>query len=107
VVKRERRVDVLGRDRRRAVEEGVDQREADAVRFDARGELAGEPGLRLGEVLVGAVPEGPRMVGDAESAGVAGGGDGECQLAGQTLDVADREPSETREIEAVASPSRG
>ena len=53
VLERERGVEVFGRDRGGAVEERVDEREADDVRFGAGGELSGEAGLRFGELLVG------------------------------------------------------
>ena len=46
-----RRLDLPG-----GVEQGVDEREADRVRFGAGADRAGDPGLGFGELLVGVCP---------------------------------------------------
>jgi hypothetical protein len=81
VLQRERGVEVVGLDRRGAVEQRVDEREADGVRFGAGGELAGESGLRLGELPVGVVPERAGGVGEPQLAGVAGSGERDRERA--------------------------
>ena len=81
VLERERGLEVVGLDRGGAVQQRVDEREADGVRFGAGGELAGDPGLWLGEPAVGVMPERAGVVGEAELAGVAAGGDRERERA--------------------------
>ena len=65
VPERERGVQVLGADLVLAVEQRVDQREADRVRFSAGGDVAGKPVVRLGELRVGVPPQLPRVRGRA------------------------------------------
>jgi hypothetical protein len=50
-------VKVLGSDLGGAVGECVEEREADHVRLSAGGDLADDPVLWLGELLVGVMPE--------------------------------------------------
>ena len=57
VVEGERGGQVLRADLSLAVGEGVDEREADRVRFGAGGDLADDPGRGVGELSVGVVPE--------------------------------------------------
>ena len=57
VPERERGVEMLGLDRLLSVEQRVEQREPDDVRFGAGGELSGEPVGGLGELRVGVPPE--------------------------------------------------
>jgi hypothetical protein len=52
-------VEVLRFDAASAIEERVGEREADDVGFGAGSDLGGEPGLGLGQVAVGVVPEHP------------------------------------------------
>jgi hypothetical protein len=57
VVQGERGGEVLGADVVVAVGEGVDECESDDVRLSAGGDLADDPGLRLGgELAVGVMP---------------------------------------------------
>jgi hypothetical protein len=57
VVERERGVEVRRADVVLAVGEGVEEREADRVRFGAGGDLADDPGVGFGELSVGVMPE--------------------------------------------------
>ena len=56
VPERERGVQVDGLDLAGVVEQRVEERKADGVRFGARCDRAGDPGLGLGELLVGVCP---------------------------------------------------
>ena len=69
VPERKRSVEVLGADRAGAVEQRVDQREADRVRLGAGGELAGEPFGGVGELRVGVPPQLACVVGERDAAG--------------------------------------
>ena len=68
VPERERGVQVLGLDLGLAVEQCVDQREADGVRFGAGGDVPGEPVERLGELRVGVPPQLSRVGGEPDLA---------------------------------------
>ena len=85
VLERERGGQVLRADLALAIGECVDEREADRVRFGAGGDLADDPGLRLGELAVGVMPELAGVVVEAQLAGVArvsdGGGEEAVQAA--------------------------
>jgi hypothetical protein len=72
-VQRERRFKVAGRDRSGAVDQGVEQREADRVGFGACADRAGDPGLGLGEPGVGVPPQLASVVVELQLAGAAGG----------------------------------
>ena len=63
---------MLGLDGVLSVEQRVDEREADRVRFGAGGELAGEPVGGLGELRVGVPPQLARVGGERDSAGGVG-----------------------------------
>ena len=65
-------MEVLWPDRGDAVEQRVDQREADRVRLGAGGELAGEPLGGLGERGVGVPPQLARVGGELDAAGALG-----------------------------------
>ena len=68
----ERGVEVLWADRGGAVEQRVDQREADGVCLGAGGELAGEPVGGLGELRVGMPPQLACVLGELDAAGALG-----------------------------------
>jgi hypothetical protein len=70
VVQRERGVQVRRTDVPLAVGEGVDEREADCVRFGASGDLADDPVVGLCELSVGVMPE---LAGVRVEADLAGG----------------------------------
>ena len=57
VPERERGVEMLGLDGLLSVEQRVEEREPDDVRFGAGGELAGQPVGGLGELRVGVPPQ--------------------------------------------------
>jgi len=75
VPERQRSVEVSGPDLAGVVEQGVGQREPDGVRLGAGADLPGDPGLWLGELPVGGSPASTRWFGEAELAGVTGGGE--------------------------------
>ena len=57
---------VLGVDLGLAVEQRVEEREADRVRLGAGGDVPGEPVERLGELRVGVPPQLPRVRGERD-----------------------------------------
>ena len=84
VPQRERGLQVFGVDLALAVGERVDEREADHVRFGARQQRAGDPGVLGGrELRVGVVPELAGVRGEAHAAGGAGVCDRAAEHAGQ------------------------
>jgi hypothetical protein len=76
----ERGVEVRGRDLGGAVDQRVEKRESDGVGLGARGDLAGDAGLGVGEARVGVVPEFAGGGVEAELAGGAGG----LEVAGES-----------------------
>ena len=83
VPQRERGGQVLGLDLALAVEQRVDEREADRVRLGAGGELAGDPVGGLGELRVGVPPQLARGVIELELTGRLGVSKDGGELAGQ------------------------
>ena len=83
VLNGERGVEVRRADVPLAVGEGVDERESDRVRLGARGDLADDPVVGLGELLVGAMPELAGIGVEADLAGGLGVFEGRGEQAGQ------------------------
>ena len=83
VPERECGLEVLLVDTGLFVDQRVDQREADGVRFGAGGEVAGEPVGGLGQLRVGGSPERSGVLIEADRSDGAGVLDGAGEVAGK------------------------